>query len=126
MTIIKSSLISNKDFKTEYAKWLLNYQKYLLYRLCINLQTAEAYKAINYFLEKVDKRISAKFFQGVNADISIETLNEYNKFFKQYINMGFKESKLYTKVHKDLEKPKYAEENNPKIEYSNYHILNRF
>ena len=54
----KLQLDIKSDFNTLHAKMLLKYQTYLLYDLRIKLESADAYAAINYFLERVTGKIS--------------------------------------------------------------------
>ena len=90
----------------KHAKMLLNYQTYLLYNIDVNLRSQDSFKAINYFLKRVEGRISSNFFNGVNASISLKWLDYYNEFAKRYIDMGFNTEYLYTTVCEDLSKYK--------------------
>ena len=95
----------NTDFKMKHAKMLLTYQTYLLYNIKVKLESADAYKAINYFLEKIrraNQKISNKFFQHVEAHVDADWLGYYNEFTKLYIDMGFRMRKLDTTLNDNL------------------------
>ena len=77
---------------------LLKYQTYLLYDIKIKLESADAFEAINYFLDKVEGNIPYKFFRFVTAYISYKWIDLYNKFMKQYLEKGFKIDKISTEI----------------------------
>ena len=90
------------DFEMKHAKMLLNYQTYLLYNVNVCLDSADSYKAVNYFLKRVKGRIPKNFFDKVDASISLQWLGYYNEFVKRYIDMGFNAEKISTLVYSDL------------------------
>ena len=53
----KIMLDIKNDFEAKHAEMLLKYQTYLLYDVEILLQSADAFDAINYFLDKVTGKI---------------------------------------------------------------------
>ena len=83
------------DFSMKHAKMLLSYQTYLLYDVQVNLRSSNAYKSINYFLKRIDGRISHKFFRKVEAHADLEWIEFYKDFMKRYIEMSFKITKIH-------------------------------
>ena len=71
----KIQLEITDDFSMKHAKMLLMYQTYLLYNIEIQLKSANAYKAINYFLKRIKRakqKISDQFFEHIKSDIDID------------------------------------------------------
>ena len=86
---------------------LLYHQTYLLYAIQIKLKSAKAYEAIKYFMNTViipNKKISDKFLIDIEADVDAGWLDDYNQFFRLYLDMGFKIDKIETALLKNLTK----------------------
>ena len=89
----------------KHAKMLLMYQVYLLYNFKFKLESAEAFKAVNYFLKRIKRtkqKISNKFFVKVEAHVDRDWLDYYNEFAKLYLEMGFKIRKFETLINENL------------------------
>ena len=82
----------------KHAAMLLEYQTYLLYDVKINLNSVQAFKAIYYFLIRVEGRISHQFFRDVSATVSQKWLKIQNDFIKLYLDKGFKPGKLNIQI----------------------------
>ena len=92
----KMTLELKNDFEMKHAELLLKYQTYLLYDLNIKLESADAFIAINYFLEKLAGNFLSKLFRKVKIYIDEIWLDLYNKFITFYLNKGFEIDNLNT------------------------------
>ena len=106
----KIMLDIKNDFEANHAEMLLKYQTYLLYDVEIFLQSADAFDAINYFLDKVTGKMSHKFFRQVDAHFSKDWIGPYNKFMKHYLDKGLKIEKLDTEIKDEGNEEEQANE----------------
>ena len=85
----KKLILISEGFSDKTMDRLLINQRYLLYDFHLSLIIEKQYKAINYFLDSIDLRLSHQFFTRITAMISPSNIDEYNKFIIKYINKGF-------------------------------------
>ena len=106
----------NCEFTKAHADKLLQYHTYLMYSFKVKLNSKSSYKAINYFLDSIDTKVSDKFFSSIDAKVRAETVDEYNKFIANYIRKTNSDIRaIETYWISDVHLPQLHEDKNEKI-----------